>query len=161
MARLVRALVFVVLLAVLFGLCLWYPLQPPAPEVGAYPDSEDVLHDTDRWVGEPVSVSGPVVDIDPLTMRLSTSQETRRVAVRGSSLAVEEGDRLRVFGTLEDPQTVTFRDGFAVPQDGLLYTYAVSALAVLWVVGRSLRHLWIQHSPLGITVRERGGGDDA
>lgn len=132
-----RVLIVVGLLLVLFGLCVWYGSLGPAPELGAYPDSDDVGATPDPYVGSPVEISGQVVATDPVQIRLEYGADRhRRVTVTGLETTVDPGDELRVFGTLTDAATVEAAAAFTVPPSGFAYTYLVSFAAGVWVLGR-------------------------
>jgi hypothetical protein len=76
------------------------------------------------------------------------------VTVTGVAHPVAEGDTLRLFGTLIDPETVRVTRSFAVPPSGATYTYSVSFLAGLWVLGRLLSH-WRLDPTRGLVRRSR------
>lgn len=136
---LLRTGAVVALLAVLFGLCVWFGTLAPAPEVGAYPDSDDIGPSPADYVGAEVQISGRVVATDPVVVALSYGAETRSVTVTDVSHPVTEGDVLMLFGTLTDSETIRASNSFAVPPSGAMYTYSISFLAGLWVLVRLVR----------------------
>jgi hypothetical protein len=135
-ALLRRGVAVVALLGVLFGLCLWFGTLAPDHTVGAYPDSTDVGVAPAEYVGTPVDVGGTVVSTAPVVVELDYGTGSRRVTVTGVSHPVSQGDTLRVFGTLTEPGVIRATNSFAVPPAGATYTYTVSFLAGLWVLGR-------------------------
>jgi len=144
----------VALLAVLFGLCVWFGTLAPAPEVGAYPDSDDIGPSPTEYVGTDVEIGGRVVATEPVVVELSYGTASRRVTVTDVSHPVTEGDTLRVFGTLTDSETIRASNSFAVPPSGAVYTYSISFLAGLWVLVRLVTQ-WRVDSRRGLVRRTR------
>jgi hypothetical protein len=136
-----RVLAVAFLLATLFGLCVWFGSYGVAPALGAYPTEQVVGPTPDQYVGGPVTLAGPVVDTDPVTMRITyRGTEARTLTITDVETPVEPGDELRVFGTLVDEDTVAATTAFAVPPAGYLYTYVVSFVSGLWVLTRLATH---------------------
>jgi len=172
-----RLLAVLVLLAALFGLVVWQGALEPAPEAGAYPRSEKLTEEYDRYLGEEVSVDGRIVETDPVVIEAEYGiDESIRLTVVGldADVEVEEGAVLRVFGVVEPDRTVSASNAFTVPTSGLWYSWTVSFLAGLWVLGRVVRHFRFDREAWGLVPRERpltvrsllesdriGGGSDA
>lgn len=129
------------LLALLFVLCVWSGTLGPAPAVGAYPGGEELAADYDAYVGERVVVAGEVVETDPTVVRAELAgRPDLHVTVTGLDAPPERGDLLRVFGVAKPGNTVEALDAFAVPMTGRWYTWSVSFLSGLWVLGRIVNH---------------------
>lgn len=127
----------VLLLAVLFGLSVWYGTYGVAPELGAYPTEQVVGPTPGQFVGDSVTVSGTVVSTDPVEIRIAYRGTQRRtLTVTDVDTAVERGDQLRVFGTLVDERTVQATRVVTVSPGEFLYAYVVSFLGGLWVLAR-------------------------
>lgn len=136
-----RALAIAGLLAVLFALIVWYGTLGPATALGAYPDEDNLATDYDQYQGEPVSVSGRIVATDPVVIVADTATGTPlRLTITDLSIAVTEGEELRVYGVVEPDHTVHAHNAVAVPASGQWYAYTVSFLAGLWVLARLFRY---------------------
>lgn len=129
------------LVALLFGLAVWYGSLAPAPALGAYPSQEHLATDYDRYLGERVTVDGSVQTTDPVTITAEYGAgQTIRLTVTGLSTSVSEGETLRVYGVVEPDSTIRAINAFTVPRRGLWYTWTVSFVAGLWVLGRIIRY---------------------
>ncbi len=166
-----RGLLVALLLASLFGLCVWYGTHGVAPDLGAYPTEFVVGPTPGEYVGDRVTLAGTVVGTDPVEIRIDyASDRHRTITVTDLSSPVQRGDQLRVFGTLVDRDTVRAANGFTVPRENYLYTYTASFVAGLWVLGRLVGQwrldpsgLVRRHTPrtLGDLRTRLTGGDDA
>lgn len=155
---LVVLLVVLLLLAALFGLVVWHGTLEPAPEAGAYPGSEELGEEYDRYLGEEVSVGGRVVETDPVVIKAEYGvDESIRLMVVGldADVEAEEGAFLRVFGVVEPDRTVQASNAFAVPSGGQWYAWGVSFLAGLWVLVRIVRRFRFDREAWGLVPRER------
>jgi len=128
-----RILAVWVLLCALAGLAVLHGTQPTNPDAGVYPDTEELVTDPDRYVGERVTAYG-VVDAD---------------------VDAEPGDRFRVYGVLEAPGRVRAIEAFTVPPRGLWYAIGISFLAGLWVLARLVAHWTVDPRRLALHPRER------
>lgn len=158
-----------VLLAVLFGLLVWYGSLGPAPALGNYPSEEHFGPHPDRYVGDRVATTGRVVATDPVRIEVRYGADRRATyAVTGLDGSVAPGRRLRVFGRLVDPETVEAENAFTVPDSGLWYAWGISFFAGLWTLSRIVRHWRIDREGIALVARERpagppvvdGGADD-
>jgi hypothetical protein len=149
-----RTVLLVLVLGAQFGLLVWHGSLDPAPQVGDYPDEADLVVDYDRYAGDRVTVAGTVVGTSPPVVELRSGGDSIRVTVRDLSVPAERGDRLRVYGVAESGRTVRAISAFTVPRWGLWYTYAVSFVAGLWVLGRLVRHWRIDREAVGLAPRE-------
>ena len=132
-----RLPVVFLLLVALFGLCVWFGTVGPAPGLGAYPDESDVGPTPNPYVGGPVELSGTVVGTSPVQIRIEHGlNESRTLTITNLELNANQGETLRVYGTLVDTETVRAMNAFTVPPGGLRYTYTVSFIAGLWVLFR-------------------------
>jgi hypothetical protein len=153
-----RLLAVLVLLTALFGLLVWHGALAPAPEAGAYPSQEELAADYDRYLGERVTVGGRIVETDPVAIDAEYGvEESIRLTVVGldPGVRIEEGADLQVFGVVEPDRTVRAEDAYAVPASGLWYTWTVSFLAGLWVLGRIVRHFRFDREEWGLVRRAR------
>jgi hypothetical protein len=150
-----RPLAFIVLLALLVGLAIWYGSLTPAPALGAYPDVEDLATSSDQYRGETVEVGGRVVDTTPVTIRVEYGASTTdRFTVTDLSVTPVEGEKLRVYGVVEDDQTIQAVNAFTVPPQGQWYAWGTSFLAGLWVLARLIRQWQLDRTNWTLNRRE-------
>ncbi|WP_458190967.1 hypothetical protein [Haladaptatus sp. NG-WS-4] len=125
----------------LFGLTVWYGTLAPAPELGAYPNEEHLADDYDQYLGKKVSVSGAVVDTDPMTIDVEYgANEHIQLTITDLAVDANEGDNLRVYGVVAPNHTIQSLNAFAVSPSGYLYMYPASFFAGLWVLGRIIQY---------------------
>jgi len=150
-----------VLLACLGGLCFWYGTLAPAPAANDYPGNAAVLGEYQEYVGDRVVVGGRVVETSPLTIELTDgAADPRRVTVLDHDSSAAVGDRLRVYGVLREDGTVEAIRTLAVPRWGLQYTWGISLVAGLWVLGRILSHWEVDRTRLGLRPRGNTTGTE-
>ena len=149
-----RALAALALCGVLFGLCVWFGTLDPVPGLGSYPGEAAVGEAPEDHVGEAVELAGRVVATDPVVVEMDYGTGSRRLVVTDLDHPVNEGDTLRLFGVLTDPETVRATNSFAVPPWGATYTYTVSFLAGLWVLARVCTQ-WRVDPGRGLVRRQR------
>jgi hypothetical protein len=131
-----------------------YGTLEPSPERGIYPDGPAVADDPGAYVGDRVLVSGPVVAREPTTIRLQSGAGERRRVTVDTTHDPAVGDSLTIFGVLRAGDRLDARDVFVVDESGLAYTYSVSTVAGLWVLGRLVRG-WRLDDSLALVPRER------
>ena len=144
----IRLLTIALLVGGLFGLFVAHGTLEPAPDQHDYPGNAEVVADPDAYVGEQVLVSGPVVGTEPTVVALEGSEY-----VVADAPPAEAGQELWVFATVEADGTLTAHDGLARDQWESTYMYAISIVAVLWVLARGLRHWRIDLRRLTIEPR--------
>lgn len=148
-----RAVTLLLLLALLFGLAVWYGTLGPAPAANAYPGAEELADG--RAVGERAVVGGPVVGTGPVVIAAAYGDgETLRATVLDAPPDVEPGDRLTVYGTAETRDAVRAERVVRQPRSGYWYAYAVSLLAGLWTLGRTVRHWRVDRDGWGLARRD-------
>lgn len=138
-----RVVVLILLLGALFGLMVWHGSLEPDPSVWALPGAEELGHDYDRYHGKRVAVWGRVVETDPVVIAAhydGTQAIRLRIVGLEEPAAVTEGSRLNVYGVVEPDRTVRALNAVRIPAWGVWYTYSISFLAGLWVLGRIVRH---------------------
>ena len=150
-----RAVIILVLLVFLFGLAVWYGSLGPAPGLGDYPGEYQLATDYEQYLGERVTVGGPIVATDPVTIRTPTDTGAPlRLTVTDLSISVDEGEELRVYGVVEPDHTIRAINAVSVPQSGHWYAWSVSFLAGLWVLGRLVRYWRLDRRTWTLTPRE-------
>lgn len=151
------------LLAVLGGLLVASGTDAPNPAANDYPSEEDVGPDPGAYVGQQVTVSGRVVDTDPLRVAAEYGTGgTYTVTVTDVDRSPAEGDYLSAFGTLEDGSTLSAERVIVREHWELWYMYLVSFVAGLWVLTRTVRRWRFDADELAFVPREEPigfGGD--
>lgn len=135
------------LVGVLIVLAIGFGALAPAPDRGVYPGPDELAENSDGYAGQPVEVSGIVVGTDPVVVAAEYDYydgETRHagtleLAIADVPVAVQEGQNLRVFGTVRGDGTIAARTAVATPAANYLFMYGISALAGLWVLFRLVR----------------------
>lgn len=147
--------VFVVLLLLLGQTALFplYAQQSTAPEAGVFPNADEISTNPDAYLGAQVVMEGTVYRTSPLVIEVRSGPDTHYLTVVDSGLSPRRGDKLRVYGTFVGDGTITSDFAFAVPRSGLWYTWTVSFLAGLWVLGRLIRHWTLDLSRLSFSWR--------
>lgn len=154
-----RAIAIVGLVALLGGLAIWYGSLAPAPALGAYPDQDQLATDYEQYRGDHVSLSGHVVDTNPVLIVTTTDTGAAiRLTVTELSIRVTEGDELRVYGVVEADHTIRAIRAFTVPPSGQWYAWTVSFLAGIWVLARLIRYWHIDSTDWTLARRETALG---
>lgn len=156
-----RFSVLVVLLALLLGLMVGFGTITPDPMLGSYPDHNQLATKYDSYLGDPVQVTGTVVQTDPVIIQNDYSvwngghyqTGTVELTITDLSRSVTTGQTLQVYGTARPDQTIRAVNSVVVPATNYLYMYGVSALAGLWVLARLIRGWTID--PTTFAVRRR------
>lgn len=144
-SRVTRVLLLLCLLAVLFSLLVFGGIdRPPAPELGDYPGTDEFVEAPGDYQGQQVTVNGRVVSTDPVVIRskhgTAAGIEHVELTVTAVDATVELDDHLQVFGVLKGPRTIEATTVVLVPRTGVWYTWTISFLAGLWVLGRIISH---------------------
>lgn len=149
-----RAIAILGLVALSVALGVWYGSLGPAPDLGAYPGSDELATDYERYLGERVDLEGRVVDADPVTIVAGTDAGPPvRLTVTDLSIATTEGETLRVYGVAAPDHTIRAQNAFTVPRRGQWYAWTVSFLAGLWVLGRLCRYWRIETTAWTVVPR--------
>jgi len=140
-----RFVLVIFLLAALFALLVVGGIdRPPAPELGDYPDGDQIASQSEEYRGEQVMFWSHVVATDPLEVKTfyetDRGVETLRLRITGVDSTVTAGDRLQIFGVLTGPRTVRTTNIVVHPRRGIWYSLGISFLAGLWVLGRIVVH---------------------
>lgn len=142
----------VVLLIILMILFVWYGSLNPEPEKGHYPGSEHVVQDHETYAGEKVDVGGRVVETDPLTIEVEYGDDSILLDISNTTKDADEGDRISVFGTLNEDYTITAENVIVRPLINWYYMYGISGAAAIWLLIRLISH-W-KYTPTGFKPRE-------
>ncbi len=160
----IRLAAMTLLLVVLAGLLVWAGTLSPADDPRDVPGNDEVGQDQDAYVGERVSLSGTVVETDPVVIDVEYGTgETFTATVAGVDESVSEGDQMTAFGTLESSSTLAAERVIVREPWELWYMYGVSFLGGLWVLLRTVRRWRFDTDRLAFVPRERPlwGGRDA
>ena len=147
-----RKSMIAVLLIILLILFVWYGSASPEPEKGYYPGSEHVVQDREAYVGEKVDIGGRVVETDPLTIEVEYGDDSILLEIVNTSKDADVGDRVSVFGTLNENHTITAETMIVRPLTNWYYMYGVSGAAAIWLLVRLISH-W-KYTPTGFKPRE-------
>lgn len=146
-----------VILFALFGLAVWYGSVPASATMGRFPNAGDLTDDPSDLHGHRVLVTGEIVDTDPVRLRASTASGAVTLHVDGLERTVRPGQRLQVFGVLEEDERL--RAINAVEVEGRPYAWSISFLAGLWVLARIGRQWRIDYDRLTLRPRTPGATD--
>jgi hypothetical protein len=154
-----RVIAVALLLGLLFGAMVWHGTVEPNPALGSYPSHEEIERG-DVAPGDAVVVTGTVVETDPVVLEndvelvVDGAYEERplRVTVVESGGSYEEGQTIQVFGTYAGDRTV--REGSTITIGSRPYTYTISFLAGLWVLGRLIYRWRVDLADLSFRRRE-------
>lgn len=157
-----RAVVVILLLAVMFGLMVGYGTLTPAPSLGAYPSEDDLAANYDGHIGQPVQVLGTVVETDPVVIATQYDYYAAGEAYGGTltltvtdvTATVSQGQVVQVYGVARPDHTVTARTVVTVPVANFVYMYGISMLAGLWVLVRLARDWRLDWQRGALTRRE-------
>ncbi len=153
-----RLAVVIILTAILISLFVWYGSLEPDPDVHRYPRAEDLIKDEEKYVGQEVEVGGRVVSTTPLTIEIEHGGDTRELYITGADEEPNKNDRVTVFGTLEDENTIAASEIISRPYINYLYMYAVSVAAALWILFRISRQFrWDMERSLFIKREDQDG----
>lgn len=151
-----------VLLVVLAVLFVWAGTIEADPADGNYPGSTALVEDIDAYVGAQVSVSGTVVDTEPLTIEDEPAPEERiTLVVENADIDVSIGDTAWIHGTLQRTATDNTNTNYAVDAIQTVdrepweeqYMYVVSFLGGLLVLGRLVNGWAIDRTTWNIVPR--------
>lgn len=149
-----RPVVLFLCFTLLFILPIWYGSLGPAPEMHAYPTGDDLARDYDHYIGDRVVVSGDVKTTDPLTIASEYDpSQTIELTIIGTSSSIQSGTELQVYGIVRGDRTIEAINTLAIPQRGFWYSYTVSFIAGLWVLGRIFRGWRFNRDALALEPR--------
>ncbi|MFA9418276.1 hypothetical protein [Natrinema sp. HArc-T2] len=140
-----RLLAGVVLLITLVGLLSWASTAVVDPLETTYPDEADVTSNRESYIGERVVLDGSVVETDPLMIATQPNGNGRFSVVhtadslKRSTGPLETGDRVTVFGTLEDASTLDATRTISTALWESFYMIGISFVAGCWVLARLVR----------------------
>lgn len=119
-----------------------------------YAGNEDLIDSYDAHLGEQAEVDGEVVGTDPVRIELEYGPETFVVTVEDVDESVEEGQHLRVFGTVDEDRTITASSTITRGPWERWYVLGISFLGGLWVLGRFLTGWQFDRTELVFVPRE-------
>ncbi len=158
-----RVIALPLLLGALVGLTLWFGTVPPNPELGYYPTADHLVVDYDTYVGEQVQVGGTVVETDPVVVFVEYASwdghryrmGSDRLRITGPVGAVQEGQAVQVYGTVQPGGTIHATEIVVVHVEDWLYMYVVSFLAGLWVLARLVKGWTVVPETFAVRRRSR------
>ncbi|OVE85158.1 hypothetical protein [Natronolimnobius baerhuensis] len=132
-----RLLAILLLGGILSGLFVWYGITGPPDSASAQlPDESEFGPATDEYIGERVAATGTIVDTDPVRLEVEYGDESTTVVLEGYTAPAEVGSYELVTGTLRDESTIAVVGSEAREPWEATYMYAVSILAICWIVVR-------------------------
>ncbi len=150
-----KMIAIILFLCILVGMFIWYGSLSPNPNLNHYPGDKEIINDYDSHIGEIVEVGGKVISTSPLTIEVKYGTETMDLFVSGVEEETLEGDRLTVFGTLQEDHTVTATRIVIRPRINYLYMYVVSFIAAFWVLYRIVSQWRWNRTKKALEIRER------
>lgn len=149
------------LVLVLGSVCLLYGGQTAVQSGAALPQADDLGYDAERYVGTAVEVSGIVINTDPVVIGAQYNYYAAgerhggffTLTLRGITIDLAERQVVQVYGVLESPDALAVQNLVVIPARNLLYMYAVSFVAGLWVLWRLLAHWRLDPASFAITKR--------
>jgi hypothetical protein len=153
-------------LLVLFtaGLCVHYGATDD--EARPYPTGDQLAEDPDGWDGERVLLFGEVQERTDsglvMTVEDDAGDVARTITARGTSVAVEPGGTVQVYGELSERGTVQDAESVVVVNEDAgdqWYKLGASVLGVLLAAGLFLRYWHFDWRKLRFVRRSRGESD--
>ncbi|MFW6065060.1 MAG: hypothetical protein ACOC8Y_05745 [Candidatus Natronoplasma sp.] len=127
-----RALAVIALLIILSSLFIWFGSLSPAPEKGRFPGNDELVEDYDRYIDKEVEIGGEVIETDPTTIEIESGDRTLQLKIVDLENEVDQGDRLSVFGTVEEDKTVRVQNSIIRPSWQYRYMYGISLVGAVW-----------------------------
>lgn len=150
--RLVALILLLGLLALLF---VWAGTIEPDPADNIYPGTGDIHENPDKYVDDRVSVSGTVIDTDPLTIEDEpVPGETITFVIDGADVDPAIGDELSVYGTLQTNNRVDAINTVHREPWEAIYMYVISFLGGVWVLARLINGWTIDTATWSIVPRK-------
>lgn len=135
-----RVLIAIVLCGCLVGLLVGYGSIGDEPIGDRLPTEDEFAPEPEAYVGERVAVVGTIVETDPVVMEVTYGDDqTAEFVLEGYVDDPSMDSRELVTGTLVDESTVAVVGSETREPWESYYMYAVSAVAVCWVVVRFVR----------------------
>lgn len=120
----------------LFTLFVRYGGSKLDPKQGNYPGTEELIEDYDQYIGEKADVTRGIVNTDPIKIEIEYRDEKETLTVTEIDKQVNKGDRLSVFGTVKEDNTIYAQDSFSVPFINYAYMYGISLVGATWILIR-------------------------
>ncbi len=143
-----------VCIVILFLLFIWYGSLNPDPTEGRYPGNEELIKDYEKNEGELVEVSGKVIETDPLTIEVKHGEKTKELMVNRVKKDTDRGDRIAVFGELEENNTIKSKKVVIYPFWNYIYMYVISLLGASWLGLRIISHWSFNREDFRFETRE-------
>ncbi|WP_436902621.1 DNA-binding protein [Halovenus halobia] len=159
-----RLAVMVVVLACTLGLCVHYGAS--YDQNWPHPTGDQLAEDPDGWDGETVLLFGEVQEQTPdglvMTVEDDSGTVVRTVTVRGTTVNVEPGGVVQVYGRLSQQGTVQTAESVVVVNKSsgdTSYKLLTSLLGGLVAAGLFLRYWRIDLRELRFVSRDGGERD--
>lgn len=150
-----RTIIVAILLVILLSLFIWYGSLSPAPEKDRFPGNDELVEDYDKYKGEKVEVGGEVIKTDPMMIEVESGDRTIELEITDLQERPDKGDRLTVFGTAGENNTVYSENALIRPSWRFVYMYGISIIAAVWIGLRLVGHWRFYRENLSFESRER------
>lgn len=154
---LVRGSLFLLLLGLAVLLMVWFGSlgATPHPDSWHLAGGDELATDYGGTVGQRVEIYGHVVSTDPVVIEGTYSGEDLRLTVDEVERDVSVGEYLHVYGVVEPGHSIGAIGTVVYPENGILFTYAVSVVAALWTLGRFLNRWRFDGGSMAFVRRNR------
>ena len=159
----------VILLLLIFTLFIFYGGFEPDPKQGNYPGTEELIEDYDQYIGEKTDVTGRIVNTGPIRIEIEHGEKEKTLTITDIKEEVEKGDRLSVFGTVRQDNTIEAQNSFSVPFINYAYMYGISLVGATWIFVRIVKQWrwngeewWFERRDETLSLKQilkRGEGD--
>lgn len=120
------------------------------------PNTECLLADYDRYVGESVRLGGIVVETDPPTIVLRGERgATLPLRLVGVDPSVSRNDKVDVYGTVAPDRTITVQDFVVKQATDRRYMFGISLVGIVLIVAFGRRRWRFDPGALVFRRRER------
>lgn len=152
-----RVLAILVLCALLAGLFVWYGTLGPDPAENRFP-SNGALATGHLEAGDRVVIAGEIEAVESDSMRVALYGVDGSVSVVNADEVGEPGEDVWLSGTVRPGDTVDAERAVVRAPWEITYMYAISILAVAWVLVRFVRGWRLDREELGFVPRTDGAG---
>lgn len=134
----VRVIGTLLLLGTTVLLAVWFGSLSATPDPASmhFPGGAELASNPSALVGSHIEIYGRVVATDPITIRGTYGGRDLQVAVHDVTTEPAVGEYLHVYGVVQADHSIRALDTVVYPATGITVTYAVSAVAAAWTLGR-------------------------
>lgn len=152
----IRLMLLGVLFVILVAMLVSAGTMLPDPAVHNYPHTDHVYGNAEAYVGESVELGGPVVDTDPIVIRIGRTGG--HITLVHTDRSVVDGQHVTVFGVLTDESTLEVEHMLVREPWEAGYMFAISVLAAGWVGIRIVRQWRFDLQSMSLLPRRNTDG---